>query len=173
MNEKSGQYALLYIMKLYMRVSTKNISTLNLISQKSTRGIYMWAGSGRRRRCRGRPKKQRFIQQVPPVNHFIPFIPSHIMMPRKPPVYISYDEFEALRLVDHEGLSQEDAGKRMNISRGTVWRLIQNARKKIITALLESREILIVPTIPSLQNVEASQEPKVKDKSPNANNDKG
>ena len=110
----------------------------------------MWTNYGGRgrRRCRGRPKKQRFIQQIPPVSQFIPSIPPHLAFPKKPPVYISYDEFEALRLVDYEGLSQEEAGIRMNISRGTIWRLVQSARKKIITALLESRAISIVPTAP-------------------------
>lgn len=110
----------------------------------------MWTNYGGRgrRRCRGRPKKQRFIQQIPPVSQFTPSIPPHLAFPKKPPVYISYDEFEALRLVDYEGLSQEEAGIRMNISRGTIWRLVQSARKKIITALLESRAISIVPTAP-------------------------
>jgi predicted DNA-binding protein (UPF0251 family) len=36
--------------------------------------------------------------------------------------------------VDLEGLSQEEAGERMGVSRGTAWRLVQSARKKIAQA---------------------------------------
>ncbi|NIV45194.1 DUF134 domain-containing protein [Candidatus Bathyarchaeota archaeon] len=54
-------------------------------------------------------------------------------------------ELEVLRLVDLEGLSQEEAGKKMGVSRGTVWRLAQSARKKTAQALTEGRPILIAP----------------------------
>ena len=59
------------------------------------------------------------------------------------PIYIEPAELEALRLVDLEGLSQEEAGERMGVSRGTVWRLIQSARKKTTQALMEGRPISI------------------------------
>lgn len=52
-------------------------------------------------------------------------------------------ELEVLRLVDLEGLSQEEAGSRMGISRGTVWRLLQEARRKSAQALTEGRRIHI------------------------------
>ncbi len=48
-----------------------------------------------------------------------------------------------MRLVDGEDLDQEEAGKRMGISRGTVWRLLQSARKKVVTALTENRPLTI------------------------------
>jgi predicted DNA-binding protein (UPF0251 family) len=51
---------------------------------------------------------------------------------------------EALRLVDLEGLSQEEAGEKMGVSRGTVWRLLQSARKKTAQALTEGRPLFIV-----------------------------
>ncbi len=60
------------------------------------------------------------------------------------PIFIDRAELEALRLVDLEGLSQEEAGQKMGISRGTVWRLIQSARKKTAQALTEGRPIQIV-----------------------------
>ena len=52
-------------------------------------------------------------------------------------------EIEALRLVDLEDLSQEEAGERMGVSRGTVWRLLQSARKKTAQALTEGRPLQI------------------------------
>ena len=52
-------------------------------------------------------------------------------------------ELEAFRLVDMEGLSQEEAGQQMGVSRGTIWRLVQSARKKAAQALSEGRPIHI------------------------------
>ncbi|MFX0014058.1 MAG: DUF134 domain-containing protein [Promethearchaeota archaeon] len=48
---------------------------------------------------------------------------------------LSNVELEALRLVDEENLTQEQAAERMHISRGTLWRILQQARKKVILAL--------------------------------------
>jgi predicted DNA-binding protein (UPF0251 family) len=58
-----------------------------------------------------------------------------------PPILIENAELEALRLVDLEDLSQEEAGARMGVSRGTVWRLLKEARRKVTQALTEGREI--------------------------------
>ena len=51
----------------------------------------------------------------------------------------------ALRLVDLEDLSQQEAGERMGVSRGTVWRLLQKARREVTQALVEGRSIKITP----------------------------
>ncbi|MCF8032873.1 MAG: DUF134 domain-containing protein [Desulfarculaceae bacterium] len=47
------------------------------------------------------------------------------------------DELEALRLCDMEGLTQQEAGRRMGVSRGTVQRLVKQARGKVARALVE------------------------------------
>ena len=52
-------------------------------------------------------------------------------------------ELETLRLVDLEGLSQEQAGTQMGISRGTIWRLIKSARSKVAQSLTEGRPLTI------------------------------
>jgi predicted DNA-binding protein (UPF0251 family) len=59
------------------------------------------------------------------------------------PILIEPAEVEALRLVDLEGLSQEAAGREMGISRGTVWRLLQSARRKVSQALIEGRPLTV------------------------------
>ncbi|MHA1972015.1 MAG: DUF134 domain-containing protein [Candidatus Hodarchaeales archaeon] len=51
------------------------------------------------------------------------------------PLELSYIELEALRLVDEENLTQEQAAAQMQISRGSLWRILQQARKKVIAAL--------------------------------------
>ena len=59
------------------------------------------------------------------------------------PIYIEPAELEALRLVDLEGLSQKEAGEKMGVSRGTIWRLLQSARKKSAQVLTEARPLLV------------------------------
>ena len=59
-------------------------------------------------------------------------------------IYIDMAEMEAQRLVDLEGLSQEEAAKQMTVSRGTVWRLLQSARRKSAQSLSEGRPLLIL-----------------------------
>jgi predicted DNA-binding protein (UPF0251 family) len=77
---------------------------------------------------------------TPPVNSFAPNPSGNLE-----PVFIEMAELEAFRLVDLEGLSQEEAGRRMGVSRGTIWRLVQNARSKTAQALSEGRPLSIVP----------------------------
>jgi len=60
-------------------------------------------------------------------------------------VRLQSDELEALRLCDVDGLTQEEAGAKMGISRGTVQRLLASGRKKMISALLESKALFIGP----------------------------
>ena len=55
------------------------------------------------------------------------------------------DELEALRLCDFEGMTQEQAGRSMGISRGTVQRLLMNGREKIVGAIISSKAIIFEP----------------------------
>ena len=54
---------------------------------------------------------------------------------------LNLDEFEAVRLVDYEGLSQIEAASDMEVSRATIQRLLQTGRKKITEAILLNRAI--------------------------------
>ena len=56
-------------------------------------------------------------------------------------------ELEAIRLVDLEGFSQEQAGTKMGVSRGTIWRLVKSARKKVAQALTEGRSLIVANNI--------------------------
>lgn len=58
-------------------------------------------------------------------------------------VELTPKEVEALRLVDLEDLSQEEAGERMGVSRGTVWRIVREARRKVADALVYGRAIRV------------------------------
>jgi len=88
----------------------------------------------------GRPFSELFITMIPHVKEFVP-------NPRsgKEPIILSYPEYNIINLIDLEGLKQEEAAKRMQTSRGTVWRILQSARKKVAQAIIESRVLLISP----------------------------
>lgn len=59
------------------------------------------------------------------------------------PVYLEPAEVEALKLVELEKLSFEEAATKMKVSRNTVWRLAEKAREKLAKAIIESKEIVI------------------------------
>jgi len=58
-------------------------------------------------------------------------------------VNLTLDELEAVRLADFDGLYQEDAAKKMNISRQTFGNIIEKAHKKIADALLNAKALKI------------------------------
>jgi len=59
-------------------------------------------------------------------------------------VRMAVDEFEALRLLDDEGLTQEECARKMNISRTTVTAIYESARRKLADALVRGKRLLIV-----------------------------
>jgi predicted DNA-binding protein (UPF0251 family) len=58
-------------------------------------------------------------------------------------VHLCTDAWEALRLCDHEGLEQEEAARRMGVSRPTVSRILERARKAVARALVEGCSLVI------------------------------
>lgn len=50
-------------------------------------------------------------------------------------VVMSLDEYEAIRLADHEGLYQEEAARQMGISRTTFGRILDSAHRKVAEVL--------------------------------------
>lgn len=93
------------------------------------------------RRRRGRPPKPRRIESPPPRIVFNPSPPGAPVAGE--PVYLGHDEYEALRLTYYLGLTQEEAAARMGVSRGTLWRILYNARRKLVQAIVEARPIVI------------------------------
>jgi predicted DNA-binding protein (UPF0251 family) len=72
------------------------------------------------------------------------FKPVGIPMHNLDKVNLEIDELESLRLCDYEGLTQEEAGDKMGISRATVQRLLYSGRKKIIDALLSTKALVLI-----------------------------
>jgi predicted DNA-binding protein (UPF0251 family) len=59
------------------------------------------------------------------------------------PVILKYEEFESIRLVDYDLLSQDLAATQMNISRPTFTRIYNRALKTIAKAFVEGKAIEI------------------------------
>jgi len=78
---------------------------------------------------------------------FIPgttyFKPAGIPLRFLEEVQLSIEEAEALRLKELEGMEQEQAAEKMNISRPTFQRILSSARKKMADALLNGKAIKI------------------------------
>ena len=87
-----------------------------------------------------RPKKPRWISNNPGVTYFMP---QSIPVTTLNQVLLTIDELEALRLADIESLSQEEAARRMKVSRATFGRIIALAHNKVADALIHGKGIHI------------------------------
>jgi len=87
-----------------------------------------------------KPKKDRFVLQPPAV---VFYKPQGIPLYQLEQIILAVDEYEAVRLVDYEGLQQVDAAERMKVSRATCARILEGARHKIAEALTRGKAIRI------------------------------
>ena len=87
-----------------------------------------------------RPCKCRRIGVNPRINYFKP---RGIPLDQLEESALTIDEFEAIRLADLDGLYQEEAAKKMDVSRQTFGNIIQSARKKIADALVHAKALRI------------------------------
>ncbi len=87
-----------------------------------------------------RPKKTRWIKCNPRERCFKPLCKP---LSELKDVYLTLDEFEAVRLASLEGEKQVDAAKRLKISRPTFSRIISSAHRKIADALVNIKAIRI------------------------------
>ncbi len=87
-----------------------------------------------------RPRRIRRIFFQPDVTYFKP---AGISMAHLKETVLSFDELEAIRLIDSEGMEQSKAGKKMKISQSTLSRILTSARKKISDAIINGNAIKI------------------------------
>lgn len=86
-----------------------------------------------------RPTKCRKVCHFPRV---VEFVPAHGEVQR-PPITLTVDEYETIRLIDKEGFSQEVCGEWMQVARTTVQKIYDSARKKLAEALVEGAALHI------------------------------
>ena len=58
-------------------------------------------------------------------------------------VGMTLDEYEAIRLADLEGLYQQDAAERMEVSRATFGRILESAHRKLADVLVHGKALRI------------------------------
>ena len=85
-----------------------------------------------------RPRKDRYVAFNPEVSYFKP---RGIPMFELEEIQLTVDEREAIRLADMLGMSHEEAGRQMGVSRATFGRITQQARRKVADALINGKAI--------------------------------
>lgn len=71
------------------------------------------------------------------------FIPEEAEKENIETIMLSLDEYETIRLLDYENLNQEECAVRMGVARTTVTAMYENARKKLISAVVEGKRLSI------------------------------
>jgi predicted DNA-binding protein (UPF0251 family) len=87
-----------------------------------------------------RPHKRRKIQGRVKSDYFKP---AGIPLKHIEEINLTMPEFEAIRLIDFQELSQEQAGEKMHISQPTLSRILKSGRKKISEAIINGKAIKI------------------------------
>ena len=58
-------------------------------------------------------------------------------------ITMTLDELETIRLMDHEGQTQEECARQMDVSRATVTGIYESARRKVAKCLVEGKRLII------------------------------
>lgn len=89
------------------------------------------------------PRRRRLRKIVAPPN-FKGYKPYGTNKKEKEAVELLYEEYEAIKLADYDGLNHQEASELMGVSRATFARIYETARQKVAKALVETREIKTV-----------------------------
>ena len=84
-----------------------------------------------------RPRKHKRVCAVPSVNEF------NLQKNKNDKIVISVDEYEVLRLVDYQGLTQQECAKQMQVARSTVTAIYDNARYKLFSSIINNKPLEI------------------------------
>ncbi len=87
-----------------------------------------------------RPRKQRSLENRP---RPAIYKPAGVPLNELARLNLLYEELEALRLADLEGLTQAEAAAQMAISRSTFQRIVAQARRQVAQALVEGHALQI------------------------------
>lgn len=58
-------------------------------------------------------------------------------------IIMTVDEYESIRLIDHEGLTQEECAAQMDVARTTVQAIYKKARKKLADSIVNDKMIIV------------------------------
>ena len=85
-----------------------------------------------------RPIKARKVCEKPKVNIFGP-----IGNYKKEYIFMTLEEYETIRLIDHNNLTQEECAEFMEVARTTVQKIYEDARRKIADVLVNGKTLKI------------------------------
>lgn len=83
-----------------------------------------------------RPRKCKRICFMPLVNQFGPIGEEYNNIEF---IFLTLEEYEVIRLIDLDGLSQEEASEQMGAARTTIQNIYFSARKKIADSLVNGK----------------------------------
>ncbi|MBZ4664074.1 MAG: putative DNA-binding protein [Caloramator sp.] len=86
-----------------------------------------------------RPRKYRKVCCLPKVNEFGPLNVKEL----NNYVIMTVEEYETIRLMDLENLSQEETAERMGVARSTIQRIYEEARRKIADFIVNGKTLKI------------------------------
>jgi uncharacterized protein len=87
-----------------------------------------------------RPRTRRALAQLP---RPAIYKPAGVPLDSLRRVVLLYEELEALRLADLEGLTQAEAARQMGVSRSTFQRILDQARRQVSQALVDGHALQI------------------------------
>ncbi len=87
-----------------------------------------------------RPRKQKKICDLPRIDTFAP---ADCSKDDTDIIVMSIEEYEVIRLIDHEGLNQVQCAAVMSVARSTIQRLYTDARKKLADSIINGKILKI------------------------------
>lgn len=89
-----------------------------------------------------RPRCQALVEVTPGCRYFKP---QGVRLADLQEQRLGFEELEALRLADAEGLYHAEAAARMGISRSSFGRILEGARRKVALALVQGQALALGP----------------------------
>lgn len=87
-----------------------------------------------------RPRKRRRVCELPET---LLFKPAGKPITESELVVITIDEYEVIRLIDLEGLNQEECAERMEVARSTIQRMYEEVKRKLADSIVNGKAFKI------------------------------
>lgn len=84
-----------------------------------------------------RPRKHKRICKIPESKTF------NSGAKRRDKLLMSVDEYETIRLIDYEKLTQQECAKQMQVARTTVTSVYESARYKFSDSIINNKQIIV------------------------------
>ncbi len=88
-----------------------------------------------------RPMKGRRVCSLPSTTKFGPL--EGALLDSRECIVMGVDEYETIRLIDYERMTQQECSEQLGVSRSTVQSIYDGARQKIARSLVEGRHLRI------------------------------